>query len=76
MCMKGYENCATDGVAYDIYIGQSISPDKPYTDLYLKNLRLMQLKAMAAITKLTHALLRALPPPVQLPNWFLFTPNP
>ncbi len=36
-----FEKFRTDGVEYDIYIGQSIAPDKPFSDIYLKNLRLI-----------------------------------
>ncbi|HEX5151047.1 MAG TPA: GAF domain-containing protein [Parafilimonas sp.] len=46
-----FEKFRTDGVEYDIYIGQSISPDISFDVLYLKNLRLWQLKSMAAIYK-------------------------
>ena len=38
-----FEKYKTDGVEYNLYIGQSISPRIPYNDLYLKNLRLWQL---------------------------------
>ncbi|MEO8772164.1 MAG: GAF domain-containing protein [Ferruginibacter sp.] len=48
-----FEKFRTDGVEYDIYIGQSIAPSKPFSDIYLKNLRLMQLSSMASIAKLT-----------------------
>lgn len=51
-----FEKFRTDGVEYDIYIGQSITPTKPYSDIYLKNLRLLQLTSMAAIAKYTHSL--------------------
>jgi len=47
-------------VEFDIYIGQSITPQLPFNVLYLKNLRLWQLTAMAAIAKLTHGLLPTL----------------
>ena len=60
-----FEKFRTDGVEYDIYIGQSIVPDKPFSDIYLKNLRLMQLTSMAAIAKYTHALLPLLSNPVE-----------
>lgn len=60
-----FEKFRTDGVEYDIYIGQSISPNLPYSDIYLKNLRLMQLTSMAAVTKYTHALLPYLSHPVE-----------
>jgi hypothetical protein len=60
-----FEKFRTDGVEYDIYIGQSIAPDKPFSDIYLKNLRLMQLTSMAAIAKYSNALLPQLPKPVE-----------
>ena len=60
-----FEKFRTDGVEYDIYIGQSIAPDKPFSDIYLKNLRLMQLTSMAAIAKYSNALLPQLPRPVE-----------
>lgn len=52
-----FERFRTDGVEYDIYIGQSIAPDKPFDILYLKNLRLWQISSMAAIAKITHEML-------------------
>lgn len=60
-----FEKFRTDGVEYDIYIGQSIAPDKPFSDIYLKNLRLMQLTSMAAIARYSNALLPQLPKPVE-----------
>lgn len=56
-----FEKFRTDGVEYDIYIGQSIAPDKPFDHIYLKNLRLWQLSSMAAVAGLTHALLPEMP---------------
>jgi len=51
----------TDGIEYDIYIGQSIAPDRAFNHFYLKNLRLWQLTSMAAIARLTHELLPSMP---------------
>ncbi len=51
-----FEKFRTDGVEYDIYIGQSITPDRPYSHIYLQNLRLMQLRSMAAIANYSHSL--------------------
>lgn len=56
-----FEKYRSDGIEYDIYIGQSITPDKEFHPLYLKNLRLWQLNSMAIITKLTRALEAELP---------------
>jgi hypothetical protein len=60
-----FERFRTDGVEYDIYIGQSIAPNKPFDILYLKNLRLWQLSSMAAIAKITHEMLPNLSKPLQ-----------
>ena len=56
-----FEKFRTDGVEYDIYIGQSISPDKPFSNFHLKNLRLWQLSSMIAIAKMTKSLLTDMP---------------
>lgn len=52
-----FEKFRTDGIEYDIYIGQSIEPEKTFSNLYLKNIRLWQLTSMAAIAKITNSLL-------------------
>jgi hypothetical protein len=49
-----FEKFRTDGVEYDIYIGQSIAPDKVFDVIYLRNLRLWQLTSMATIAMATH----------------------
>jgi dimeric dUTPase (all-alpha-NTP-PPase superfamily) len=56
-----FEKYRSDGVEYDIYIGQSITPHKEFHPLYLKNLRLWQLNSMAVIAKLTNAIKQELP---------------
>ena len=60
-----FERFRTDGVEYDIYLGQSIAPQKPFDILYLKNLRLWQLSSMAAIARITHEMLPTLSKPLQ-----------
>ncbi len=52
-----FEKFRSDGVEYDIYIGQSISPNKNFSEIYLKNIRLWQLTSMAAVARITHSLL-------------------
>jgi hypothetical protein len=59
-----FEKFRTDGVEYDIYIGQSIAPDKLFDVLYLRNLRLWQLHSMATIARMTHDLLPEMPEPL------------
>ncbi|MCE7039365.1 GAF domain-containing protein [Dyadobacter sp. CY312] len=59
-----FEKFRTDGIEYDIYIGQSIEPEKAFSNLYLKNIRLWQLTSMAAIARITHSLLPDMPKPL------------
>ncbi|WP_131537312.1 GAF domain-containing protein [Pedobacter nototheniae] len=54
----------TDGVEYDIYIGQAIAPDKPFDLLYLKNIRLWQLTSMVEIARLSNSLIGEMPKPL------------
>ncbi len=51
----------TDGVEYDIYIGQDIAPDLSFDLLYLKNIRLWQLTAMVEVARLTNGLVSQMP---------------
>ena len=56
-----FEKYKTDGVEYNIYVGQSICPNQVYNPIYLRNLRLWQLTSMAEITQITRILLGSLP---------------
>jgi len=51
-----FEKFRSDGIEYDIYMGQSIAPAKRFNMVYLKNARLWQLTSMAALARITHAL--------------------
>lgn len=52
-----FEKFRSDGIEYDIYIGQSITPKRPFDPMYLRNLRLWQLTSMALVARLTRALI-------------------
>jgi len=71
-----FEKYKTDGVEYTIYIGQSISPTNQFDLLYLKNIRLWQLKSMAEIAVLTHRLLPSLRVPLQTTQLILIHGQP
>ncbi len=71
-----FEKFRTDGVEYDIYIGQSIAPDRVFDVLYLKNIRLWQLKSMAEIARLTHSLTGQLSRPLQTTQLIFIHSNP
>lgn len=51
-----FERYVTDGLEFNIYIGQSISPRKRFDEIYLRNLRMWQLTVMAKAARLTHQL--------------------
>ncbi|MFC3563033.1 GAF domain-containing protein [Pedobacter jamesrossensis] len=55
----------TDGVEYDIYIGQEIAPNRPFDLLYLKNIRLWQLTSMVEIARLSKSLIGEMPRPLE-----------
>jgi len=60
-----FEKFRTDGVEYDLYIGGSIAPDRPWDQLYVRNLRLWQLTSMATIARDTHRLLGEMTTPLE-----------
>lgn len=66
-----FERYRTDGVEYNIYIGQSIAPRNPFDLLYLKNIRLWQLRSMAEVARITHRLLPHLKVPLQTTQMIL-----
>jgi len=60
-----FEKYTTDGIEYNIYIGQSISPNHSFDQLYLKNIRLWQLKSMADVARITNRLISQLKVPLK-----------
>ncbi|TMI65022.1 MAG: hypothetical protein E6H07_03630 [Bacteroidetes bacterium] len=51
-----FERYVTDGVDFNIYMGQSISPRKKFDEIYLRNLKMWQLSMMAKASRQTHKL--------------------
>ncbi|QES87276.1 hypothetical protein [Rhizosphaericola mali] len=60
-----FERYRSDGLEYNFYIGQSITPERVYSDIYLKNLQLWQVNTMAIIAKITEELQPQLPHPLR-----------
>lgn len=56
-----FEKFRTDGVEFNIYIGESLTPNRSFDYIYLKNIRFWQLLTMAEITRLTYQLESKLP---------------
>jgi hypothetical protein len=60
-----FERYVTDGVEFNIYIGQSLSPHFPFNEIYVRNLKLWQLTLLAKAAKITNALEKRLTLPLQ-----------
>jgi hypothetical protein len=71
-----FERFVTDGVDFNIYIGQSISPDKKFDFFYLKNLKIWQLSTLAKAARLTHTLESELPLRLQTSQLILAHSHP
>ncbi len=71
-----FEKFRSDGIEYNIYIGQSIAPALPFDLFYLKNIRLWQLKSMAGVARLTNELLPQLKLPLQTTQLILVHSQP
>jgi hypothetical protein len=56
-----FERFVSDGVDFNMYVGQSIAPHKKYSRVYLKNLRLWQLRFLATTAQQIHKLIPELP---------------
>jgi hypothetical protein len=70
-----FDKFRTDGVEYDIYIGQSISPEKPFKQMYIQNLRLLQLKNMIAVARRIHTIKGLLPVPIDITQLIFVQPH-
>ncbi|MGN6402293.1 MAG: hypothetical protein ACTHMD_17670 [Flavisolibacter sp.] len=60
-----FERYVTDGIEFNIYVGQSISPHTPFNEMYVSNLKLWQLSLLAKAARLTHSLEKRLSLPLQ-----------
>jgi hypothetical protein len=56
-----FERYVTDGVDFNIYIGQSITPSKKFDELYLRNMKMWQLKVLTKASRMAHQLKNELP---------------
>lgn len=60
-----FERYITDGIEFNIYVGQSISPQRPFNEMYVSNLKLWQLTLLAKAARVTNALEKRLSLPLQ-----------
>jgi GAF domain-containing protein len=71
-----FEKYKTDGVEYNIYLGQSILQEGKFDPVYVKNFRLWQLITMVNIARETHQLIPELPMPLETTQLILCYSNP
>jgi len=61
-----FEKYKTDGVEYNMYVGQSLVKKQDYSPIYLQNLQLWQLQTMVGTERLVHRLQPRLPLKLQI----------
>ncbi len=71
-----FEKYKTDGVEYNIYIGDSMVKKKDFDPLYLQNLRLWQLETMCGVEHLMHQLTPTLDVPLEVASLILVHSSP
>lgn len=71
-----FERHRTDGIDYLIYLGASLNEMGQFNDLYLKNLRLWQLKMAAGMAWQTEQLKSSLKIPLEIANLILVHDTP
>lgn len=71
-----FEKYKTDGVEYNIYIGQSLVKDRQFDLIYLKNLRLWQLITMCEIATKVEALREELDKDLEIAQLILVHADP
>lgn len=71
-----FERYVTDGVEFNIYIGQSLVPRKKFDELYLRNMKMWQLTTLAKAAKLTNDLCKQLSHPMKTTQLILAHSTP
>ena len=71
-----FERFMTDGLEFNIHIGQSITPRKKFDEIYLRNLKMWQLTAMTKASRLTHRLESELKHPLRTTQLILAHSQP
>ena len=56
-----FERYVTDGVDFNVYIGQSIVPTQKFDELYLRNMKIWQLEVLTRAAVMVHDLKNKLP---------------
>jgi hypothetical protein len=70
-----FEKFRTDGVEYDIYVGQSIAPKIAFLKEHLQKMKRWQLESMIKVVQLTHELKPAMAYPLQTTHLLFVHPQ-
>lgn len=71
-----FERYKTDGIDYNMYIGQSLVQNSVYNDMYLHNLRLWQLQLMCEVENIAFELKNTLEHPLEIASLILVHNTP
>ncbi|WP_457615682.1 GAF domain-containing protein [Lutibacter sp.] len=71
-----FERYKTDGIDYNIYIGQSLVKNYSYNNIYLQNLRLWQLQMMCEMENIAYHLKNKLTHPLEVASLILVHSTP
>lgn len=71
-----FEKYKTDGVEYNMYIGQSLVKKQDYSPIYLQNLQLWQLETMVGVERLVHSLEPKLPMKLEIASLIMVHGSP
>jgi hypothetical protein len=71
-----FERYVTDGVEFNIYIGQALAPRKKFDELYLRNMKMWQLTTLAKAARLTNELCKQLSHPMRTTQLILVHSTP
>lgn len=71
-----FERYVTDGLEFNIHMGQSITPRKRFDEIYLRNMKMWQLTVIAKAAKMTHRLEKELSHPMRTTQLILSHSQP
>lgn len=60
-----FERYLTDGIEFNIYVGQSLAPHQPFNEMFVRNLKLWQLNLLAKAARISNTLEKRLDLPLQ-----------
>ena len=71
-----FERYITDGLEFNIFMGQSVAPRKRFDEIYLRNMKMWQLTLLAKAARITHDLEKHLSHPLRTTQLILAHSQP